>query len=135
MFKPIRNSDCRLLQNNNLNSGEVYGNRSRCFQGDLWLRSSSTTRSTQIARCFEHACLNGTSLYVRVGSKWTKCQDSQDVTVPFYDGSLKCPPIAQVCAPGYTSPWISDEITNPLLNKEDDPWVSNNFTNFISIQL
>jgi len=123
MFQTIAASSCSstTLQNN-ANTGEIYSNISRCFQGNVWLTSSTTIPVTTIARCFQYCCVNGTSLYVRVGDKWTICPSQTNVNVPYYNGQVQCPPIAQICPPGYTSPWVSDEITNPLLNQGPNPW-------------
>lgn len=125
MFRTSESSDCRVAKTGDfINTGETFGNRSRCFRSNSFLRGSSLGKAPTLSRCFEHACVNGTSLYIKVGSRWSKCEGNTDLkTIPYYEGTLYCPTVSSLCAKGETSPWVTDEITNPVKNVEPDPFV------------
>lgn len=101
--------------------GEKYDPFSRCFRANLFNNQKAST--TFFSRCYEHCCVNGTKLYVRVGKNWIPCKPGEDISnIPGFDGQLKCPPIETICAANETSANYHPDIEDPSKNQLDDPW-------------
>lgn len=76
--------------------GEVYGDTSRCFTGDYWLRSVVGVSGVH-AGCHPVRCFKGTA-FVSLGSKEVACPvPGGPIYHEDYKGTITCPPYSVLC--------------------------------------
>ncbi|XP_072411650.1 ciliated left-right organizer metallopeptidase-like [Chiloscyllium punctatum] len=98
IYKPLLNqSECwktgnTAITGNLSETGEIYGESSRCFFANLSREAPSAEVTSPVGRCYLHRCLGLDVFEVKVrGSDWLPCLAGHSIQVPGYHGQLSCP--------------------------------------------
>ncbi|KAM5194552.1 ciliated left-right organizer metallopeptidase [Mantella aurantiaca] len=80
------------LQNDSVESEEIYHRQSRCFYSNLTKFPEPLKHEKVKGRCYLHRCLGPNTFQVKVqGSNWTDCPAGEWINVAGFDGVLLCP--------------------------------------------
>ena len=97
------NGDCREPGPQYRAIDQAYGKDSRCFEGNLIKEGFMPLRDATITYCLQFSChaIEWADVYrmnVQIGANTVTCEYSgQQITVPGYTGTLKCPDPKYFC--------------------------------------